>query len=324
MALKFAVSCSLLCFMFIGQGALASAGEIIYSYGNNVALDKDGNRRSLGRGDVVDSGDTLITSARGRMHLRFSDGGMVSVYPRSEYRIDEYSYVESDSKKQRGFFSLLKGGARQITGLLGKLKRDNFRFKTAVATIGIRGTGFFVQLCEDDCFDDDGNLLPDGMYVKNETGIITVTNDAGLIELAQGQSAFTAGLQRIPRQLNDVPMIRRFIARNFERFDFNIRSAIRDYLQSKSLTPIGPLARSYQALDIVLSASTTSASVRQTFNTAGLIPTTIASLSTVDTIYGFDINESTGRGPVAYTFIGGSATLVESGAAAILGVVWSR
>jgi hypothetical protein len=180
------------CCALLTTEVFANAGSIIYAYGDNYALNKAGKKRALKRGAEVFTGDTLITSASGRMHLRFSDGGMVSIYPRSEYKIDEYEFVQDDDKKQKGFFSLLKGGARQITGLLGKIKHDHFRFRTTVATIGIRGTGFFVQLCQASCYDPEGGLLPDGMYVKNDTGIITMSNEGGEIELAQGQSAFSA------------------------------------------------------------------------------------------------------------------------------------
>ncbi|MBL4712594.1 MAG: FecR domain-containing protein, partial [Gammaproteobacteria bacterium] len=142
------------------NSAYANVGKIIYGYGNNYALDLDGNRRSLKKGDVIKEGDTLVTG-RGRVHVRLIDGGFVSVYPNSEYRIDKFKFSGKkktdntsvsnnkkrkpaiESKQDRGFFSLLKGAARQVTGLLGRTYNNNFKFKTSVATIGIRGTGFF-------------------------------------------------------------------------------------------------------------------------------------------------------------------------------------
>ncbi|PCJ83236.1 MAG: hypothetical protein COA54_15765, partial [Thiotrichaceae bacterium] len=150
----------------------ANVGKIVYGYGNNYALDNDGNRRDLKRGDAIQEGDTLVTG-KGRIHVRLIDGGFVSVYPNSEYRIDEFKFSgkkknvsasknkkiqqATESKEDRGFFSLLKGAARQVTGILGRTYNDNFKFKTSVATIGIRGTGFFAKLCQADCFDADGN-----------------------------------------------------------------------------------------------------------------------------------------------------------------------
>jgi len=37
---------------------------------------------------------------------------------------------------------LLKGGVRVVTGLIGRVKHENFKFGVSGATIGIRGTGF--------------------------------------------------------------------------------------------------------------------------------------------------------------------------------------
>lgn len=134
----------------------ANVGKIIYGYGNNYAVDTDGNRRDLKKGAEIREGDTLVTGG-GRKHVRLIDGGFISVYPNSKYKISqfkysgkEYSATPAKSEKQssageqdRGLFSLLKGAARQVTGLLGRTYNDNFKFKTSVATIGIRGTGFF-------------------------------------------------------------------------------------------------------------------------------------------------------------------------------------
>lgn len=212
----------LVCTAFISSSVLAKAGNVIYGFGDNYALDRDGNKRKIGKGDDIFSGDTLITSKRGRMHVRFDDGGMVSVYPRSEYKIDEFNYIDGGTKDEKGFFSLLRGAARQVTGLLGKQRRENFRFKTAVATIGIRGTGFFAQLCQGDCFDEDGNQLPDGMYVKNDTGIITMTTDGGDVELAQGQSAFAASKQESPQQINEPTASYNIAVNDVETYDFDI------------------------------------------------------------------------------------------------------
>ena len=212
----------------------ANVGKIIYGYGNNYALDTDGNRRDLKKGDEIREGDTLVTG-HGRMHLRLIDGGFVSVYPNSEYKINqlkysgkEYSTTPAKSEKQspaakedRGLFSLLKGAARQVTGLLGRTYNDNFKFKTSVATIGIRGTGFFVQLCQADCFDAEGDPMQDGMYVKNNTGIISMTTDVGNVSLAQGQSAFAASSADSPQQTTQPPAAYHLITPDHYQSDFN-------------------------------------------------------------------------------------------------------
>lgn len=212
----------------------ANVGKIIYGYGDNYALDTDGNRRNLKKGAEIREGDTLVTS-HGRMHVRLIDGGFVSVYPNSEYKINQFKYSGkqynttpaksekqlSAGKEDRGLFSLLKGAARQVTGLLGRTYNDNFKFKTSVATIGIRGTGFFAQICQADCFDADGNPMQDGMYVKNNTGIISMTTDVGDVSLAQGQSAFAASRADSPQQTTQPPVAYHLVTPDHDQLDFD-------------------------------------------------------------------------------------------------------
>ena len=67
------------------------------------------------------------------------DGAALAVRPRTEVRIDQYSY-ERKPKKDRSFFSLVRGTFRAITGLIGRNNRESYKVRTATATIGIRGS----------------------------------------------------------------------------------------------------------------------------------------------------------------------------------------
>ncbi len=316
----------LLCSLFVSTGAFANVGSIIYGYGDYHALDRDGNKRKLLKGAKIFEGDTLVTGKRGRLHVRFSDGGMVSVYPGSEYKIDEYNFVAGDDTKQKGFFSLLRGGARQITGLLGKIKRDNFRFRTTVATIGIRGTGFFVKLCQADCFDADGNLLPDGMYVKNDTGIITMKTKGGDISLAQGQSAFAATNEDAPQQINEPVAPYNVAINDVEIYDFDVGDvAGGGTTDSGSIIdpppPLIPIV--LNKLDAVVTIDFGSGFVdsheyiADTVNPADSITHDATSISA----FAGDLVDVS---PISTTFDSTGGTLVESGNDQDLRVIWSR
>ena len=324
--------------LLFGAEVFASAGKVIYAHGDNYALNKQGKKRKITRNAEVSAGDTLVTGNNGRMHLRFSDGGMVSVYPRSEYKIDEYEFVEGDDKKQKGFFSLLKGGARQITGLLGKHKRDDFRFRTTVATIGIRGTGFYVQLCNGDCYDDDGQLLADGMYVKNDTGIISMDNEAGGIELAQGQSAYAASSSNLPEQIYEPPAPYNLAFDDVETFDFNVAMALAatankdgSYIGGEGAPPIEPPPTPPPPSIVLTKIESVylNDSGVATQNTIGAGLNTVANMNssqnTNTRITGYDIAVQTAfGGPQPETFASIDATLIEGGSYLPLGVVWSR
>jgi len=119
------------------------AARVEFAVGNPVAVSASGQSRALAKGGEVQSGDTVNTNG-GRVQLRFSDGAYVSLQPQSEFRIDDYRYDGKTDGSERGFFSLLKGGLRTITGLVGRTNKKNYQVSTTVATIGIRGTEYTI------------------------------------------------------------------------------------------------------------------------------------------------------------------------------------
>ena len=77
--------------------------------------------RILQSGSELFEGDLVRTGDDGRVQFRFTDGGLVSLQPRTEFRIDEY---RQGGASQRSFFSLLRGALRTATGAIGR--RDGF------------------------------------------------------------------------------------------------------------------------------------------------------------------------------------------------------
>ena len=120
-----------------------------------------------------------------RAQLRFTDGAMVSLQPRTQFRIDAYEFKGEADGSEKGFFSLLKGAMRTITGAIGKADRKAYRLDTAVATIGIRGTEYAVAY---------GNSIT----VTTNSGLIEVCNSAGCLLVEAGQSAYVPDANTLP------------------------------------------------------------------------------------------------------------------------------
>ena len=97
------------------------------------------------KGAEISNGDTIRTGDGGRAQVRFSDGALISLQPTTEFRVDNYEFSNQPTGQEKGFFSLIKGGMRTITGLIGRSNRDNYKVTTSVATIGIRGTGCYIE-----------------------------------------------------------------------------------------------------------------------------------------------------------------------------------
>jgi hypothetical protein len=87
----------------------------------------------------------------------------------------------------RAFFRLLKGGFRAVSGAIGSADPAEYRVNTPVATIGIRGTDYWVVLCDAACVADpavNDNLPPGaralgGALVGVITGGVFSINEAG-------------------------------------------------------------------------------------------------------------------------------------------------
>lgn len=153
----------------------AAAGRVQFAFGEVTVQQSGGGSEPLKKGAEVDSGDTVVTE-RGRVQIKFSDGSFVSLQPQSTFKIDEYNFANRDDGSERSFFSLFRGGLRTITGAIGRRNRDSYRVATPVATIGIRGTEYLIQL--------DGS----GAIVTVGDGAIAVINDAGEVVLVNGQT----------------------------------------------------------------------------------------------------------------------------------------
>src|ERR1700704_3957862 len=148
------------------------AGKVLSADGAALVL-RGSHILRLSRGAAVESGDQIHTGTDGKVLVVFADSGLVWIRANSDFVVDEYSFAQG--RRETAFFSLLKGGARSVTGLIGRRTRSNFRLRVPVATIGIRGTDFSVVMCQRDCRDSDGNAAAKGIYGEVIQGRIAVT-----------------------------------------------------------------------------------------------------------------------------------------------------
>lgn len=172
----------------------APAARVDFAIGNVAAVDKAGQSRSVTKGAHIEEGETIATND-GRAQLRFSDGAYVSLQPQSEFRIDQYRFEGRQDGSEKAFLSLLKGGLRTITGLVGRSNKKNYQVSTTVATIGIRGTEYTIQY---------GNSIQ-GTVGEGE---IEVCNGAGCIDVANGESYYVQSQNVLPTlsgKLTDLP-----------------------------------------------------------------------------------------------------------------------
>lgn len=133
--------------------------------------------RVLRLGDQVQQGDTISTGANSYVAVRFDDGEVAALTQNSRMTITAYQY-ESTSRTGNLLLSLVRGGMRAVTGLLGANHPDRVAYRAATATIGIRGT--------------DVDIATDGtdVIVTVNTGTITVSIGGQSITLGPQESAY--------------------------------------------------------------------------------------------------------------------------------------
>lgn len=93
---------------------------------------------------IVREGDEIATGADGYTYVKTIDNGFLILRPNTRARIIAYHIDPQDPANTRIKFELLNGVVRSISGQAVKQARQNFRFNTPVAAIGVRGTDFTV------------------------------------------------------------------------------------------------------------------------------------------------------------------------------------
>src|SRR5882762_5149709 len=169
------VFCIAFCTAALALPARAEPAGKVLTAGGDVLVLRGSQILRISGGSAIESGDQIHTGADGKALIVFTDSGLIWIRSNSDFVVDEYSYANGRGGRESAFFSLLKGGARSVTGLIGRRNRMSYRLRVSVATIGIRGTDFSVVVCQRDCRDSDGGLAAKGLYGEVLEGRIAVT-----------------------------------------------------------------------------------------------------------------------------------------------------
>lgn len=186
-----------------GNAVGAAPGTVTQLAGTLSVRKPDGAIRILSSKSEVQSGDTLNTQKDSYAQIKFADGAQITLKPNTSVTIEKFNFVETEPQKDNFLFSLLKGGLRAVTGLVGKRgDPEAYQLGTATATIGIRGTTYGA----DDCSGAAAGTgqcakLDPAVYVSVSDGEIVVTNNTGSVSFLAGQFGMIDSRDRRPRFL---------------------------------------------------------------------------------------------------------------------------
>lgn len=180
-------------------------GRVIHTNGSLVASN-NGSIRTLKRGSYISEGDVVNSGVTSKSQLRMVDGALIVLRQNSEMHFEEYRFDEKDKSAGSSIFSLIKGGFKTISGLIGKQNKKSYKVKTAFTTIGIRGTNYGITICDQgNCDDGENGALNDGLYASVIDGEISSENEAGLYIYSNDEYFYVASKSSEPESLLKAP-----------------------------------------------------------------------------------------------------------------------
>jgi hypothetical protein len=181
--------------------AAAAQASVQFLSGTLHVQRPDGSVRLLSEKSELKVGDIVSTERDSYAQVKFTDGGQVTLRPQTQVRIDGYNYSEAEPEKDGFAMSLIKGGLRAITGLVGKRgNRDAYRMRTATATVGIRGTDFVAIVIPEA---GQAGLEP-GTYVTVAQGAVGIIAGGAEQLVGVGQTGFSSS-STLPARLIPQP-----------------------------------------------------------------------------------------------------------------------
>jgi hypothetical protein len=134
---RFIILGAIACMAHLAQAA--EAGKVIFVAGKASVAEQPAVD-----GAPVGEGQMLSTGADGFLYVKTIDSGLFILRPNTRARIVTYHVDDKNPANTQVKLELLSGVARSKSGNAVKQARQNFRFNTPVAAIGVRGTDFTV------------------------------------------------------------------------------------------------------------------------------------------------------------------------------------
>ena len=124
----------------LGGARAQGVGTVVQAIGDARIADQ-----AAAVGGAVQPGQQLTTGLESYLYIKTLDGGFLILRPGSTAQIITYQIDSINPANSQFKLELSKGVARNISGSAVKTARQNFRFNTPVAAIGVRGTDFTVH-----------------------------------------------------------------------------------------------------------------------------------------------------------------------------------
>jgi len=184
--------------------AFGVAGNVQFVIGDVKLINKAGESQALQKGAAINEGDRVVTADGASAQIKMVDGGFIAIRPNTDMGFDTYRYSGKEDGTESAIVSLLQGGFRTITGIIGRTNKQNYLVRTATATIGIRGTDHEPMVI---LAPRPGQvaIAEPGTYDKVNVGIAYIRTDAGSVDIQRNQVGFAPVSKAAPVILPRIP-----------------------------------------------------------------------------------------------------------------------
>lgn len=164
------------CFTTLVLAGPCNIGKVT-SVNGIASIERHGQVFDAGTDITVCKGDKYVTDSTGIVQLTLRDGSIITIGKESEFTFTEYKIYKD--KPNVALFELAKGAFRAVTGFMTK-RPHRYEVKTALATIGVRGTDFWGGFGLTENGLDVVMLSGKGVYVTNNQDQTVELDSQGL------------------------------------------------------------------------------------------------------------------------------------------------
>lgn len=129
--------CAWLALGVVGSALAEPAGTLLFAQQGTQIISEGGAMRSATKGDVLQTGERLVTPAGAISQVVLSDGSLIGVRPESELRLDR---AMGAADNRVAVVSLIQGTVRVIgADLMDARKSSSITLKSGVTTVQLKG-----------------------------------------------------------------------------------------------------------------------------------------------------------------------------------------
>ena len=138
-----ALACGVVFFASPVRAQQPTVAGVVKNVTAGAVVVREGQELPATPGQTIAEGDTVRTTADGRLGITLKDGTRLALGPNTELRIDSFAYAPAERRLGIAL-KLLRGVAAYISGHIEHLAPGAVKIETPTSVIGVRGTHLLI------------------------------------------------------------------------------------------------------------------------------------------------------------------------------------